>query len=65
MILHEIFSINFQPVFMKSLPVIFGNKKINNQNTLIKPNTIFFDSPSTTLHFGTRITQNGRSIHEI
>ncbi len=65
MILHAIFSINFQLVFTECLTVIFGNTKINNRNALIKPNTIFFDSPSATLHFGTRITQNGRGIHEI
>ncbi len=59
MILHEIFGINFQSVFTERLTVIFGNTKINNWNALIEPNTIFFDSPSTTLHFGTRITQNG------
>ncbi len=65
MILYEIFSINFQPVFAEHLTVIFGNTKINNRNALIEPNTVFFDSPSTTLLFGTRITQNGRGIPEI
>ncbi len=65
MILHKIFSINFQPVSTECLTVIFGNTKINNRNALIEPNTIFFDSLSTTLHFGTRIIQNGRGIHEI
>ncbi len=45
-----------------SLPIIFENTKINNLNALIQPNTIFFVSPSTTFHFGTRITQNGHSI---
>ncbi len=65
MILHEILSINFQLVFTDRLTVIFENTKINNQNTQIEPNTILFDSPSTTPHFGTRITQNGRGIREI
>ncbi len=65
MILHEIFSINFQPMFTEHLTVIFGNTKINNRNALIEPNTIFFDSLTTTLHFGTRVTQNGRGICEI
>ncbi len=65
MILDEIFSINFQLVLMEHLTVIFGNTKINNWNALIEPNAIFFDFPSTTLYFGTRITQNGRGIREI
>ncbi len=65
MILREISSINFQPVFKERLTVIFVNTKINIRNALIEPNTIFFDSLSTTLHFGTRIAQNGRGIHEI
>ncbi len=50
---------------MERLTVTFENTKINNRNALIEPNTIFFDSSLTTLHFGTRITQNGRSIREI
>ncbi len=66
MILHEIFSINLQQVFTECLTVIFRNTKINNRNALIEHSTIciFFYSPSTTFHFGTRITQNGRNICE-
>ncbi len=50
---------------MEHLTVIFANTKINNRYALIEPNTIFFDSPLTTLRFDTRITQNGRGIREI